>query len=87
MGRFNKSINVLQVPEEGNSFGTIRQESSSMPEMVRANLHEMVHAEIFRTMNTANSSPGEIWFKNTFETYTKQFYRDKDIHHNFMANH
>jgi hypothetical protein len=56
-------------------------------EVARTIVHEMIHAEMFRALNTQGLADSDLSFKETFEEYTRQFFGDEDIHHNYMADY
>ena len=56
-------------------------------EVARTIVHEMVHAEMFRALNTQGLADSDLSFKETFEEYTRQYFGDNDIHHNYMADY
>lgn len=56
-------------------------------EVARTIVHEMIHAEMFRALNTQGLADSDLSFKETFEEYTRQFFGDEDIHHSYMADY
>lgn len=55
-------------------------------EVARTIVHEMIHAEMYRAINTSNPTAKELDFRETFEAYTIQYVGDNDSHHNYMAD-
>jgi hypothetical protein len=56
-------------------------------EVARTIVHEMIHAEMLRALNTQGLADSDLSFKETFEEYTRQFFGDEDIHHSYMADY
>lgn len=56
-------------------------------EVARTIVHEMIHAEMFRALNTQGLADSDLSFKETFEEYTRQFFGNEDIHHSYMADY
>jgi len=67
------------------TFNTIFLGRSAL-EISRTVIHEMLHAEFYRALNTQSPSPDDLSFKETFEKYTKEFTGDDATHHNLMAD-
>ncbi|REG76923.1 hypothetical protein C8N25_1483 [Algoriphagus antarcticus] len=55
-------------------------------EVSRTVIHEMLHAEFYRALNTQSPTPTDLSFKATFEQYTNQFSGSEAVHHNLMAD-
>ena len=55
--------------------------------VARTIVHEMIHAEMFRALNTQGLADSDLSFKETFEEYTRQFFGNEDIHHSYMADY
>lgn len=62
------------------------QMGRSALEVARTVLHEMLHADFYRAINTHSPTLSDISFKETFEEYTRQYAGDGAIHHNLMAD-
>ncbi|MCH7415905.1 hypothetical protein MM213_20560 [Belliella sp. R4-6] len=68
------------------TFNEIKMNRSAL-EVARTIVHEMVHAELYRAINTTNPTEKELDFRETFEEYTRQYIGDNDVHHNYMADY
>jgi hypothetical protein len=68
------------------TFNVDRMNRSAL-EVARTIVHEMIHAEMYRALNTQGLEDSDLSFKETFEEYTRQFFGDEDIHHSYMADY
>ncbi|GHB33538.1 hypothetical protein [Mongoliitalea lutea] len=68
------------------TFNEAKMNRSAL-EVARTIIHEMIHAELYRALNTQNPTNSDLSFKETFEDYTRQFIGDNDSHHNYMADY
>jgi|GEM_PF-2445243 len=68
------------------TFNIDRMNRSAI-EVARTIVHEMIHAEMYRALNTQGLADIDLSFKETFEEYTRQFFGDEDIHHSYMADY
>jgi hypothetical protein len=68
------------------TFNKDRMNRSAL-EVARTIVHEMIHAEMYRALNTQGLEDSDLSFKETFEEYTRQFFGDEDIHHSYMADY
>jgi len=55
-------------------------------EVARTIVHEMVHAEMYRAINTTNPSEVELDFRETFNAYVMMYKGSADQQHNLMAD-
>jgi hypothetical protein len=54
---------------------------------IRTLIHEYIHADIFRKLNTISPSSGELDFRNTFELYEGEHHEAMaDLYINSMAD-
>lgn len=55
-------------------------------EVARTIVHEMIHAELYRAINTLNPTEKELEFRETFNTYVLMYRGPGDQQHNLMAD-
>lgn len=55
-------------------------------EVARTILHEMLHADFYRALNTSDPDGQDMQFRDTFDSYVKMYMGTGDQHHNLMAN-
>ena len=55
-------------------------------EVARTILHEMLHADFYRALNTNHPDGQDMQFRDTFDSYVKMYMGTGDQHHNLMAN-
>lgn len=67
------------------TFNEDRMNRSAL-EVARTIVHEMVHAELYRAINTTNPTEKELDFRETFNTYVMMYRGSADQQHNLMAD-
>ncbi|MCH7415878.1 hypothetical protein MM213_20425 [Belliella sp. R4-6] len=67
------------------TFNKIKMNRSAL-EVARTIVHEMVHAELYRAINTTNPTEKELDFRETFNTYVMMYRGSADQQHNLMAD-
>jgi hypothetical protein len=67
------------------TFNEAKMNRSAL-EVARTIVHEMVHAEMYRAINTTNPTEMELDFRETFNAYVMMYRGSADQQHNLMAD-